>query len=203
MKATIVFMFLLIGTIAQSQSDKIDSLCTAYDELIAQAIEEELDFYPPKISISSTLNRRAIGEVNHTIHLYFDEHEELEEPETDDEDVLFYNYALLRKVEFIIESGSYKFSYIYYFDEIGFLIRYNEQEIGYGCKEKTCYFDEHKVFKITQESIQTETCYEEQPAEEYVHNKPSENELSDSQSVLKEAEEYRSMLQVLYNKFPY
>ena len=196
MKEAVVFMFLLIGTIAQGQTEKIDSICNAYDELIAQAIEEELDFYPPKIIISSTLNKRAIGPVDHTIKLYFDEIEEVEHPiEGEENEYMTYKYAVLRKVVVIFESGSYLIESNYYLDENGFLIKFYFNENGYECYEESAYFEAHQPIRITHTETITEDCPEDdERAISYDKTKLNDEEIATAKLLLEAVEKYHVML---------
>ena len=205
MKEAIVFMFLLIGTIAQGQSEKIDSICTAYDEMIAQAIEEELDFYPAHITIKSTLNKRGIGPVDHIIKLYFDEVEEVEHPvEGEENEYMTYKYAMLRKVVVIFESGSYLIESNMYFDNNGFLIKFHFSENGYECYEETTYFNEHNPIRMTHTEMVTEDCPEnEERPESYDKTKLNDEEMAAAKLLVKVAEKYHLMLSNQYDIIKY
>lgn len=201
MKKTFILSILIlsINGYAQSTSAQIDKICSNYDSLIQRSIDEEMDFYPAHIAINSTLNKRAIGEVDHTIKLYFDEIEEFEEPIDGEDYTMPYKYAMLRKAIVIFESGSYILESNYYFDEHGFLIKFHFSEMGYECYEEDTYFDEHNPIRITHQEIEDELCTDsDSTTEPYDKTKLNSQEIASAKVLIKQAEKYREMLSSHY-----
>ena len=62
-----------INSFAQdSLIQHIDSTRQEYNSKIERSIEEDMVFFPPRISLKSTLMERAIGEVVTSTLIYFD-----------------------------------------------------------------------------------------------------------------------------------
>ena len=201
-KIAIISLVILSSVSAYTQTTvgQINKICQAYDDQIQQAEEEEVEFLPPHITINSTLNKRAIGPVEHSIVLYFDEYEEFEEPEQDNEYVMPNKYAMLRKAIVVYESGSYTITTHYYLDEQGYLIKFIFSEIGYECYAQTTYFDEHEPIRISQESINSSDCLLlDEESIEYDKTEFNEQEKSDAQLLVVLAEQYREMLANQYD----
>ena len=119
----LIVTILLFNFSAFSQNnslEKIDSICSAYDFLISASLEDDMDFYPPRFTITSTLMERAIGKVNTTTTIYFDKHEL--EPDDFDNPM---DYGVIRKVMVSIQSGSYLITKSFYFNEKGLNIKEN------------------------------------------------------------------------------
>ena len=205
MKLVITLSFLIASQLhgqnsALEKSILIDKICTDYDSLIQQSIEEEMDFYPAHITIKSTLSKRAIGEVDHTIKLYFDEHEEFEEPVDEEEYYMPLKYAIIRKAIVILESGSYLIESNFYFDEDGYLVKFYFSENGYECYEETSYFDQHKPIRITHKEIETELCSDyDDPVEPYDKTNLNDTEKASALLLVKQAEKYRQILTNQYD----
>ena len=168
---------------------KINSEKLEYDSLIYQSQQEELDFYPPKFVITSTLMERAIGEVSSTTELFFDviENEEYDR-----------DSCLLRQVKVTIESGSYLIAKTYFFNALGDLIYYQIHEEGYDCWEQTYYFDNICIYK-TQKALPTENCNLDVIAETFSKSTLSLSEIEFTNSILKTSNQYKNQLRLMYN----
>lgn len=202
MKKTFILSILIlsINGYAQSTSAQIDKICSNYDSLIQRSIDEEMDFYPAHITINSTLNKRAIGEVDHTIKLYFDEIEEFEEPIDGEDYTMPYKYAMLRKAIVIFESGSYTIKAQYYFDQYGYLIKYYYTETGYQCYNHATYFKEHKPVRMYRKLIESEECTgSEEQLSPYDKTEFSGEEKADGNLLITQAELLREMLGQQYD----
>lgn len=195
MKYLIVNLFVIISSVAFSQTSEIDSLCQEYDKKIQQAIDEELTFEMPRIQIKTTLSKRAIGPVDHEITIYFDEYEVEIGQEGQD---VFHKEAVIRKVEFEVESGSYRLFYQYYFDKGGILILYTESEMGYQCVEKSTYFLDKEAIRITQKPFtKSEQPCDEKP-ESFDKKELTKTEKAAASWLLDEAKKFRELLFLNY-----
>lgn len=199
MKKILSFCLILICayTHAQNQTEDIDKLCQEYDEQIQKAEDEEVDFLPPHFTIKSILQERAIGPVERTIKLYFDEIEEIEEPFEEGEYTLQYEYALLRKAVTMVETGSYSIKTELYFDKNGYLIKFRYTQDGYECYEELTYFEEHKPIRITHK--RAECPDNEDEIEPFDKIDLSKEEIANAKLLLNQAEKYREMMQNQYS----
>ncbi len=202
MKKILSFCLILVCayTHAQNQTEDIDKLCQEYDDQIQKAVDEEVDFLPPHFTIKSILQERAIGPVERTIKLYFDEIEEIESSENGDEYSMPYEYAILRKAVTLIETGSYTIKTEQYFDEHGYLIKFKYIQEGYECYEELTYFKEHTPIRITHITELPEKCpNNEDEIESYDKTELNEQEIATAKLLLKQAEKYREMMQNQYS----
>jgi len=148
----LILAFYPLFIFGQKQTvQKIDSTIQAYQFLIESYEADDLDFYPPHFTISSSLMERAIGLVNTTTTIYFDLNEN--ENETDVEDV-----PVIRMVDVNIHSGSYQISKTFFYNELGVFQYYFYKEIGYDCYQLEYYFNQLKPILIKQKSLKTNEC---------------------------------------------
>lgn len=199
MKKILSFCLILICayTHAQNQTEDIDKLCQEYDEQIQKAEDEEVDFLPPHFTIKSILQERAIGPVERTIKLYFDEIEEIEEPFEEGEYTLQYEYALLRKAVTMVQTGSYSIKTELYFDKNGYLIKFRYTQDGYECYEELTYFEEHKPIRITHK--RAECPDNEDEIEPFDKIDLSKEEIANAKLLLNQAEKYQVILLQQYD----
>lgn len=198
MKHLIISLFILSSSSVFSQIQEIDSICNQYDKKIAQAIEEEAWEGLPKIETKSKLIKRAIGPVEHLITIYFDEYEvELGQEGMD----VFHKEAVIRKVEMVVESVSYKMEYSYYFDTGGLLIKYHMREVGYNCLERTWHFDDKKVVRVKQNPLEAD-CLENKPVETF-DREPNADDKMRASWILDEAKKLREILFLNYELLKY
>ena len=171
----------------------IDSICTNYDNEIKMAIEEELDFLPPKFTITSTLMMRAIGEVNSKTTLYFDV---IEKDDIDDYGNI--DTCVLRKIDVELQSGSYFIHKQYYFNSDGNLIFHKIHDEGYDCWEQSYYYLDSTCIQINQKPLSVENCNLDVIAESFKHTKLTQNEITTALSILKGTMDYKTQLNILF-----
>ena len=188
MKLIVALLFAFSTSFSYANKiDAVDSIVTAYDDRIATMEMEEEPFLVPHITTSSYLMKRAIGGVQHDITIYFDMTQS-EEPS-----------AVIRKVSFTLNSGSYNIQYSYYFDQDGRLIYYHEKdENAYNdCQEWRLYFNAKTCLQLNHQPVTTDGC-EGSSAPNRTTSQFNDEEQAKIKTIQTEAEQFAELLSLHY-----
>ena len=197
MKKLITSIFILTVFQLFAQVEKIDTICSEMDELIQQSIEEDIPQIAPSITIQTELMERAIGPVEHTMTIYFDE-EEREFVANGTDETSWENIATRRKIIFREQSVSYDITYTYYYSEKGNLIKYVRDEKGYECVIKTYYFEGETVIKVSSQTQKSNKCHEEEEADTYERTSITEDDQRIGYAILYESNRLGGILRETY-----
>lgn len=171
----------------------IDSIKQSYDYKIALSAEEDMDFFPPRFTINSTLMERAIGKVKNRTTIYFD---------NDVEESLYENVpidiALIRKVDVSLSSGSYTILKHFYFNENSELIFYSYHEEGYECFEQTYYFAAKRCIQIAQQVMDGDGCNLDSELKNFKRQAPNSDDLKSIKSINNLVIKYKKLLKTYY-----
>ncbi len=135
--------------------------------------DEDMDFFPPRFTITSTLMERAIGEVKSTTTVFFDNIEGVPKHNKSPRDS-----TVIRKVIQNLQSGSYNITKTYFFNEKGELVYHNYLESGYECYERSYYFNDSCIY-FTQAPHSFNDCESDDIKETITKTKFSRSEKKD------------------------
>lgn len=194
----VFFLFGVIHTKAQEAIvKKIRASYIAYNQKIAEAEKEGLDFYPPRFKITNVQNRPALGPVSINIVYFYDEHSNAEEAESYAD---LKNTVVLRKIVYTEGMPSYTDYKETLFDEKGHLLFQYEKLTGYECSEKRFYFDKGKLIKIKFNPITNEQCSNEEDFPIYTRyaGQLTKDDLRREKWIFEKAEKNKQTLKSLY-----
>lgn len=175
---------------------EIDQLIAAVNKRITianEAIDSENIF--PMIETNCRLTKAAIGTVDTKVKLYFDRKSSMVWSDYKNEEILI-NQATIQKVEMTLSSQAYTINLAYYYDEIGLIIAHsNSEKEENECKEELFYFGDQKIIakKITQFN-----CTKPNKSDSDLIEKFTLAEQMIGQTILKEATDFKMLLEVHY-----
>lgn len=186
-----------IGFGQNSEIKNIDSSRVAYEVMVKNSQEEELDFYPPHITFSSSLMQRAIGEVNTEVTIYFDMLED------DVEADMPVEHPSIRLVKVNINSGAYHIEKTFYFESNDELAYYKHHEIGYDCYQLEYYYSKNSLIYLKQKSLKTDDCVSDTEIENKMISKFKNQDITLAKIVQSKAKEYNNLLMQYMNCLEY